>query len=346
MERKRIKVVIVEDSKLYQMYLKKVLGNDEFLEVCGCASDGKEARAMIEREKPDVITLDLQLPDVKDFELLQELVKNYKTPIIVVTSRPDACEGAMKLGASDFIEKAQNGDAKTLEEFSLLLRLKIKGIGRATGTAAAASGLSGVKKVELTRRSSVAGGQDIIAVGASLGGTEATLQLLTQLPADMPGIVIVQHMPPGFTKAYAMRLDRNCQMRVKEAENGDVVERGTVIIAKGGEQMTVQKTVNGYVVRTREDEKVGGFCPAVNVLFQSVAAAAGKKAVGVILTGIGRDGAEGLLQMHEAGAYTLGQNEESCVVYGMPREAMKLGAVDRELPVEEISKVLIRHFEG
>ncbi len=331
-----IKVVIIEDSALYQMYLKNTVASDAYIELCGCAGTGKEALALIDKERPDVVSMDLNLPDVKGFELLETIVSTYGIPVIVVTSDGSSSQMAMQWGAVDFMEKVDGSTGMNMEQFALLWRMKVKMQGTAKKKI-----LPSLKTVSLDKD-----WQDLIVIGASLGGTEAILEVLKNLPEDMPGIVVVQHMPAGFTNAYATRLDRICQMRVVEATDHMAVERGKVIIAKGGEQLTVHKGVKGYYVRSKPDEKVSGFCPSVDVLFSSTASAAREYSVGVILTGIGSDGAKGMLLMHQNGAYTIGQNEETCVVYGMPKKAKENNAVDRELPLDQISGALIRHFEN
>lgn len=355
MEHSKIKVAIIEDSRLYQAYLKKVLEQDEQIDVCLVAGTAREALAMIEADRPDVITLDINLPDVIGCELLTILVETYGIPIIVVTSIPSTCEEALKLGAKDFIVKASEAIGRTAEQFAMLLKLKIK---------MQASGFHGGKirgslarePAEIVPETSaearkpgrqivpfkpgIKKSQKIIVIGASLGGTEATLEVLRNLPAYMPGILVVQHMPPGFTNAYAIRLNQNCAMHVKEAKNGDRVERGTVLIAKGGEHLSLYKAERGYRVRCFRPEHVTGFCPSVDHLFESAAQEVGSHAIGVILTGMGSDGAKGMVKLHDCGAHTIAQDEESCTVYGMPGAAVAAGAVDDILSLGEISRRL------
>ncbi|MDD3795703.1 MAG: chemotaxis-specific protein-glutamate methyltransferase CheB [Lachnospiraceae bacterium] len=338
MKKRKIKTLIIEDSRLYQAYMTKILASDEQIEVGGVAGSAKEALQLLEQEKPDVITLDLGLPDVTGFELLTTLKQRYGIPIIVVTSIPKMCEKALALGAEDFVEKVQSAEKRVTEQFALLLKLKIKmQAGSFSGTKTAAARVPKVMPGHQIRDS-------VIVIGASLGGTEATLEILKDLPEWMPGILVVQHMPVGFTKAYAMRLDQNCRMTVKEAKSEDKVEKGTVLVARGGSQMRLYKTVDGYRVRISEDDGKHNFCPSVDVLFESAAMAAGERATGVILTGMGRDGARGMVLMHQKGSYTIGQDEETCAVYGMPRAAAEAGAVDIQLPKQEIAEHLIRRF--
>lgn len=362
MIKSKIRVLIIEDSKLYQMYLKQVIESDECLAVAGMADCGSRALEMIPELKPDIITLDLQLPDSDDFSLLKEILQRWDTPVIVVSGDASACEKAICLGATDFIEKMQDAEIKTAEQFKLLLKLKLKmqaeihpepvkrrfaEARKKKETAVQPTAPPNPPVTRARRKNQGWGGgnpqRHIIAIGASLGGTEATLQILRQLPDNLPGIVIVQHMPPEFTRAYAMRLDSCCSLSVHEAENRDPVLPGTVIVAKGGEHMSVYRSREGYRVKVGGTEKIGGFCPSVDVMFRSVAQAAGPSALGVILTGMGRDGADGLRRMHDSGAYTLGQDKESCVVFGMPGVAWKTGGVDKLLTPDEIAGEIIRY---
>lgn len=361
MIKEKIKVLIIEDSKLYQMYLKKVIESDECLTAAGTADCGSRALEMIPSVKPDVITLDLQLPDISGLELLKEIIRRWKIPVIAVSGDAEACEKAIGIGAGDFIEKMQDAGAAGAEQFRLLLKLKIKmqagihsgardhppsGIKESPGKQSV--GIIAGKTPVLKFRNAETPADEaklrnrIIVIGASLGGTEATLQLLENLPENLPGIVIVQHLPPDFTKAYAMRLNNFCRLKVCESRDGDPVLPGSAIVAKGGSQLTVRRTKDGYCVRSGSTEKYGGFCPSMDVLFRSAAQSAGSKAIGVILTGMGQDGARGLKCMHDEGAYTLGQDKESCAVFGMPCAAWELGGVDKLLPPELIAKEIVR----
>lgn len=339
----KIRVLMIEDSKLYQVYLRKVIESDPCLEVAGTADCGSSALQLIGELKPDIITLDLLLPDADGLELLAEIIHRWNIPVIVVSGDAGSCEKAIEIGARDFIEKMQDADVKTAEQFQLLLKLKIKMQAEIHAEYGIRPPLPVVNPPVSPRRTDAAGrGEMIIAIGASLGGTETTLQLLQKLPADIPGIVIVQHLPAEFTKAYAMRLNNFCSLTVREARNGDSVQRGCALVAKGGEQMSVYRAEDGYRVRVGGTEKSGGFCPSVDVLFRSVAAAAGSAALGILLTGMGKDGAAGIKCMHDGGAYTLGQNRESCAVFGMPGAAWELGALDKLLSPENIAKEIIR----
>lgn len=328
---------MIEDSRLYQQFLRQVIESDDCLMVVGASASGAEAIELIPQLKPDVVTLDLQLPDCDGLLLLKEILEKWKLPVVAVSGDARACESAIALGARDFIIKMQDADPKSAEQFRLLLKLKLKMQAEVRQDA-----------VHQRQPSERRGGRKdrLIAIGASLGGTEATLQILRRLPDTLPGIVIVQHMPPEYTAAYAMRLDRCCTIRVSEAKNGNQVLPGTALIAMGGSQLAVCRAENGYYVRVGGREKYGGFCPSVDVFFNSAAEAAGPDALGIILTGMGQDGARGLKKMHDAGAVTFGQSEKTCAVFGMPGAAGKLGAVDRFLSPDQIAEEIIRMYSG
>ena len=342
MLRRKVKVLIVEDSALYREYLKRVIESDAMLTVAGTAGTAAETLRLTGRLKPDVITLDLGLPDVQKFELLSELVRAYSVPIIVVSALPETCEEALMAGARDYIEKIQANDARSADQFELLLRLKIK----TQANTAAERPRAPLRSVARTDSPTGCGRERLIVMGASLGGTEVIMSIMRQLPVNMPGIVIVQHMPQSFTKAYAIRLNQYSAMTVREAADNEPALPGTALVAPGGRQLTVIKSGSGYRVRLGDSEKRGGFCPSVDVLFHSAAAAAGRSAVGVILTGMGRDGAEGIKEMRDVGAYTIGQSRTSCAVFGMPAAAESLGGLDSMLNPDEIVKELIRVTEG
>lgn len=350
-----VKVFIVEDSEFYRTYLGKILEGDESLTVCGQATTGSGAMQGIANTKPDVIILDLQLPDVDRFELLQALTDRFDIPIIVVSSLAEESIQALEQGASDFLPKALSASAEERHKFATMLKIKLKVLAgirtRKVSTVIKndEEELTEIAEGKPADRQNIfmtpgQGSSSIIAIGASLGGVEATLQLLKDLPPTLPGIVLVQHMPAGFTNAYAARLSKNTRFKVLEIGTTQLVEDGMVIVASGGRHLKVMKTARGFIAESSVGPQVNGFCPSVDVLFQSVARAAGDKAVGIILTGIGTDGALGLKAMHDMGAHTWGQDEKSCVVYGMPAAAQKLGAVDEETDLAGISAGIKVYF--
>ena len=330
-----IKVLVVEDSMVFRELLVQSLGKDPGIQVVGTAKDPFEARDAILEYKPDVMTLDVELPRMSGIEFLRKLIPQYPLPVVVISSLSDKVFDAMNAGAVDFVAKPAYTDRKQLENFvhnELLVKIKI----------ASTAKISKIKRkvAQEVQQNFVSKGKNlIIAIGASTGGTEAICSVMKDYGADLPGIVVVQHMPPGFTEMYAKRLDNQCRVRVKEAQTGDRVLPGTVLIAPGGDKhMRVVNVGGNYQVEVVAGPKVNGHCPSVDVLFESVARVAGKDALGIILTGMGGDGAKGLLAMRQAGARTIGQDESTCVVYGMPKVAYDLGAVEYQDKLSDIAK--------
>ena len=336
--KQRIKLLIVDDSLVFRESLSREIAKDPDIEVVGTATDPYMARDLIIKLKPDVLTLDVEMPKMNGIEFLKKLMPQYPLPVIVVSSVSQNVLDALDAGAVEFVTKPNvtrpGGMASFVNE--LIIKIKI-----------ASTAKVGNRKSDYTpSRPVTSQGIDtmskIIAIGASTGGTDAIHTVISGLPRDMPPIVIVQHMPPVFTKLYAERLNNTCELEVKEAEDGDALRPGRVLIAPGNYQMRVAKRGSGYIVKCTQEEKVSGHCPSVDVLFDSVADVAGKQSVGVILTGMGRDGANGLLKMKKIGAYTIGQDEKSSVVYGMPMVAFNIGAVDKQLPLDRIDDEIIR----
>ena len=330
---KTIRVLVVDDSILFRNVLVQSLESDPNIQVVAQARDPYEARDAIIKYRPDVMTLDVELPRMNGIDFLRKLMPQYPLPVVVISALSDKVFDALEAGAVDFVNKPGNMDKEQLNNFlkqELTTKVKI----------ASTAKVGKLKRTELNTTGKdvkVVGSDRIIAIGASTGGTEAIYEVLKQFRRDVPGIVVVQHMPPGFTKMYAERLNNQCEVAVKEAQTGDKVLQGQVLIAPGDRQMKVVKVGDGYQVECRGTEKVNGHCPSVDVLFQSVAKAAGRSAVGVILTGMGGDGAKGLLEMRKAGASTIGQDEASCIVYGMPKVAYELGAVQYRLGLSGIT---------
>lgn len=335
-----IKVLVVDDSIVFRELLVQNLGRDPAIRVVGTARDPFEARDAILALKPDVMTLDIELPRMNGIEFLRKLMPQYPLPVVVISSLSDKVFDAMNAGAVDFVAKPTVSNRQQLEDFvrnELLVKIKIASTAR----------IGNIKKTVMMgqdhqQHMAVNRSNLIVAIGASTGGTEATSAVVREYGTDIPGIVCVQHMPPGFTKMYAKRLDDECQIHVKEAETGDRVMPGHMLIAPGGDKhMRLVKVNGGYQVEIKAGPKVNGHCPSVEVLFESVARAAGPDAVGIILTGMGGDGAKGLLAMRKAGARTIGQDESTCVVYGMPKVAYDLGAVQYQ---EKLSDIATRTY--
>ena len=346
---KKIRVMIVDDSILARRIIRDGLSKRTNIEVVGEACNAAEARAKLPSLRPDVMTLDVEMPGMNGIDFVKSILPQHPIPIILVSSLNLRVFDAMAVGAVDFVRKPENaGDNKPFLD-ALANKIVVASCARVRRAALQHQTTAPTPVAAPILRPSLltpSGKETIIALGASTGGTEATLEVIKRLPADTPGIVIVQHMPPGFTKMYAERLDRICAMSVKEAENGDVVEQGRVLIAPGDKQMRVVKTGTRYTVSCQAGPKVSGHCPSVDVLFQSMAQSVRCRMVGIILTGMGSDGANGLLEMRKRGAYTIGQDKESCVVYGMPMVANKIGAVAQQASCENIASVLIRHLNN
>ncbi len=332
---RQIKALVVDDSIVYREAISRGLSRDPLLKVVATAKDAFDARDKILEYEPDVMTCDLEMPKMNGIEFIRRLLPQYPLPVVVVSTRNDAVFDAMNAGAVDFVGKPDGKTAKSKEKFFDELVAKVK-------VASGANVRQEKKGRALQRITSNVGENDerIIAIGASTGGVEALYNLLKQLPGNVPGMVIVQHIPSGFSDMFAQRLDATTNFSVKEAVSGDQVRQGKVLIAPGDQQMRVKKMGGVYQVECFHGEKVSGHRPSVDVLFKSVAKVAGKDAFGVILTGMGSDGAKGLLAMRQEGARTLGQDEESSVVYGMPRVAYEIGAVERQASLENIPKLL------
>ncbi len=330
---RQIKVLIVEDSLIFRELLAKCLSEDPGIEVVAKARDPFEAREAIMKYKPDVMTLDIEMPKMDGIEFLRKLMPQYPLPVVMISSLSDKVFEAMNAGAVDFVAKPANATREQLEEFmrkELTVKVKIASIAK----------LANWKKAESkpVSQSLDKNSKLVVAIGASTGGTEALADVLKEFKDDIPGVVVVQHMPPKFTEMFAKRLNDKCWIKVKEAENGDVVTPGQVLIAPGGDAHMQLREVNGeYQVVIKQGPRVSGHCPSVDVLFESVAKVAGKNAVGIILTGMGGDGAKGLLEMRKAGARTIGQDESTCVVYGMPKVAYELGAVEYQEKLPDIA---------
>ncbi len=332
---RKIRVLIVEDSLLFRELLVKNLNADPGIEVVATARDPYEARDAIIQYKPDVMTLDVELPRMGGIEFLQKLMPQYPLPVVVVSSLSQKVFDAMNAGAVEFVAKPANATREQLEAFmknELAVKIKVASIAKVGSWKKSATQVS--DEPLLSERKDL-----IVAIGASTGGTEAIYNVIKNFDYDIPGVVIVQHMPPKFTEMYADRLNEKCRVQVKEARNGDLVLPGQVLVAPGGDaHMKVVKKDGGYQVVIKPGEKVNGHCPSVDTLFESVATAAGKKAVGIILTGMGGDGAKGLKAMRDAGARTIGQDESTCVVYGMPKVAYDIGAVEFQEKLPDIAK--------
>tara|TARA_R110001592_G_scaffold271406_1_gene537937 strand:+ start:191 stop:1264 length:1074 start_codon:yes stop_codon:yes gene_type:complete len=336
-----VRVLVVDDSALVRRILEDELTRDPGIEVVGTASDPYFARDKIVQLKPDVLTLDIEMPRMDGLTFLRKLMAHFPMPVIVVSSLSrkggEVALEAIEAGAVEVMCKP--GAAYTVGDMSIELADKIKAVARIPMT----------KRTTQTKNATVSPARlamtkttnKVIAIGASTGGTEALRALLMTLPANAPGIVITQHMPEHFTRSFADRLNQLCAIEVKEAEDGDRVVPGRALIAPGAYHMLLSRSGAQYAVQVKEGPLVSRHRPSVNVLFKSVAKYAGQNAVGVMLTGMGSDGAEGMRSMHDAGAKNIAQDETTCVVFGMPKEAIAAGGVDFTLPLDAIAQKML-----
>jgi two-component system, chemotaxis family, protein-glutamate methylesterase/glutaminase len=346
----KIRVLIVDDSAVVRKTLSDVLSFDPEIEVMGTAGDPFVAAERIREEIPDVITLDIEMPRMDGLTFLQKIMAQHPIPVVICSSlAEEGTQSAMKAleyGAVEIIAKPRMGSKHFLEESRVLLCQTVKA---AAGARLRRPSPRHVVEPKLTADSVLARGsgpmiettEKVVAIGASTGGTEALKDLLEALPADCAGMVIVQHMPELFTRAFAQRLDKLCQISVKEAEANDTVLRGRALIAPGNHHLLLKRSGARYYVDVKDGPLVSRHRPSVDVLFRSAARYAGQNAVGVIMTGMGDDGANGMLEMKQAGATTIAQDEETCVVFGMPNEAIKRNAVDRILPLPMIAGAIL-----
>ncbi len=346
MTREKIRVLIVDDSAVARMILTELLSKDPGIEVVGAAHDPVIARQKIAALRPDVLTLDVEMPRMDGLTFLEEIMDTAPMPVVMVSSLTErGCETtlrALEFGAVDFVTKPRIDVPAELPKIAEEVAEKIKAAAAATvrrrsafrspperlGPDAVIKGPSSRAMLQTTDK--------VVAIGASTGGTEAIRDILTRMPPDSPGVVIVQHMPERFTRLFADRLDKICSIDVREARDGDRVIAGHALIAPGNHHMLLKRSGADYYVEINDGPRVNRHRPSVDVLFRSTARYAGKNAIGVILTGMGSDGARGLREMREAGALTIAQDEKTSIVFGMPREAIEAGGVDRVAPLQDI----------
>jgi two-component system chemotaxis response regulator CheB len=344
----KIRVLTVDDSALMRQVLATLLSKDPGIEVIGSAPDPFIAREKIKALNPDVITLDVEMPKMDGLTFLDKLMRGHPMPVVMVSSLTEVgCQTtlrALELGAVDFITKPKIDLREGMEEVAQDLIAKVKAAAQAKVRGKGGDrGVGGKGVASLLTSSMIKTTDTIIAIGSSTGGTEAVKDVLIALPPNTPPILITQHMPEHFTKTWADRMNSLCRISVKEAEDGDSVLPGHALVAPGSYHMTLVRSGARYSVRINQDPPVNRHRPSVDVTFDSVAQYAGANTIGVILTGMGGDGAKGMLAMKQAGAFTIAQDEASCVVFGMPKEAIKLGGVDKVLPLEEIPAAIVAY---
>ena len=351
--KQKIQVLIVDDSAVVRNTLADIVSADPRLEVMATAQDPFIAADKIRQQVPDVITLDLEMPRMDGLTFLEKIMSQHPIPVVICSSLTDkgsrSAFKAMELGAVEIIAKPKMGTRTFLEESrvricdTLCAAAKARLVRIAPQRRIEPKLSADAVIAKPTSHAMVRTTEKVVAVGASTGGTEALRVFLEMLPADSPGIVIVQHMPENFTRAFAERLNTTCQVTVKEAENDDTVIRGRALIAPGNRHILLKRSGARYYVEVKDGPLVSRHRPSVDVLFRSTARYAGANAVGVIMTGMGDDGARGLKEMHEAGAKTVAEDESTCVVFGMPKEAIKLGGVDRIVPLHDIANEIIQY---
>lgn len=349
----KFKVLIVDDSATVRQVLKEILESDPQIEVMGTASDPYVAVDRIKQETPDVITLDIEMPRMDGLTFLDKIMGQHPIPVVICSTLAaagsDAAMAALEKGAIEIIAKPKLGAREFFEESRLKICDIVKAAARARVPRTRPPRLVATPKLtadavlpQSASKALVQTTETVVAVGASTGGTEALREFLEAMPLDAPGIVIVQHMPEEFTARFAQRLDQTCRITVKEAEDNDSVIRGQALIAPGNRHLLLKRSGARYYVELKDGPLVSRHRPSVDVLFRSAARYGGKNVIGVIMTGMGDDGAKGMLEMKQAGAFNIAQDEASCVVFGMPAEAIKAGAVDRVMPLDAIAPEVVR----
>ena len=342
---KKIRVLVVDDSALVRSLLTEILNKQPDMECVGAANDPLIAREMIRELDPDVITLDIEMPKMDGLEFLSRLMRLRPMPVVMISTLTErgaeVTMRALELGAVDFVAKPRIGLVDGIKELATGIVEKVRIASRVhikRASVSAAVDVATPQKLPSLGRLST---EKLIGIGASTGGTEAIKEVLIRMPADSPGIVITQHMPPGFTTSFAARLNGLCQITVQEAVNGQRILPGHAYIAPGGKQFCIDRSGANYICVVEDGELVNRHRPSVEVLFRSIARTAGRNAFGVMLTGMGGDGAKAMKEMRDAGSYNYAQDEATCVVFGMPREAILAGAADEVLPLGEIAQALL-----
>lgn len=347
---KKIRVLCVDDSALVRNLMTEIINSHDDMEVVATAPDPLVARELIKQHNPDVLTLDVEMPRMDGLDFLEKLMRLRPMPVVMVSSLTERggeiTLRALELGAIDFVTKPKLGIRDGLMEYAEVIADKIRAASRARLRPIVPASKT-AKKIPTSTSSTRpwSSSEKLVIIGASTGGTEAIREVLEPLPPDSPAILITQHMPAGFTRSFAQRLDSLCAVTVREATHGERVLPGHVYLAPGGEaHMRLGRSGANYIIELEYSDPVNRHRPSVDVLFNSAAAAAGKNAIGVILTGMGKDGAAGLLTMKKAGAHTIAQDEASCVVFGMPREAIALGAADEVVTLSAISDHILNRL--
>lgn len=355
MQVNKTRVLVVDDSALVRKLLPEIINSQTDMVCAGTANDPLIAREMIRELNPDVLTLDVEMPKMDGIEFLSRLMRLRPMPVLMISTLTErgaeVTMRALELGAVDFVAKPRIGLSDGIKAFStqIVEKIRVAAVAKVTRAAPATAANQSINQPDPNVPLGSFGGLTkgtIICIGASIGGTEAIREVLTKMPADSPAILIAQHMPPGFTTSFAARLDRLCQINVKEASNGERILPGHAYIAPGGKQFRLSRSGVNYVAVVEDGEPVNRHKPSVEVLFKSAVNMAGRNAFGIMLTGMGNDGAQAMREMKDAGSYNYVQDEASCIVFGMPREAILHGAADEVLPLTAIAPALLGRLRG
>ncbi|HEY0665062.1 MAG TPA: chemotaxis response regulator protein-glutamate methylesterase [Gallionella sp.] len=349
----KLKVLVIDDSALIRSVMKEIINRERDMECVGVAPDPLVAREMIKALNPDVLTLDVEMPKMDGLDFLERLMRLRPMPVLMVSTLTergsDITFRALELGAVDFVSKPKLDIARGMEEYAIEITDKIRATAQARvrkplDERMPVPGKYSADAILPSVNARFASTEKLIVIGASTGGTEAIKEILTKLPADAPGVLVTQHMPEHFTKSFADRLDSLCKISVKEAEDNERILPGHAYIAPGHSHLLIKRSGANYMTRLDQGELVNRHRPSVDVLFRSAANVAGANALGVILTGMGKDGVLGMLEMKRAGSYTIAQDEATCVVFGMPKEAIAAGGVSEVLPLQSIARRSLEHI--
>jgi two-component system, chemotaxis family, protein-glutamate methylesterase/glutaminase len=347
----KIKVLIVDDSALIRSVMREIIGSQPDMEVVGTAPDPLVARDLIKQTNPDVLTLDVEMPKMDGLDFLERLMRLRPMPVLMVSSLTERGSEitmrALELGAVDFVTKPKISIQHGMQEYAEMIADKIRTAAKARIKARSLSSMAAISGAGVplpSVKNPLTSSEKLIIIGASTGGTEAIKEFLMQMPSDCPGILIAQHMPEGFTRSFARRLDSLCKISVNEAEGGERILPGHAYIAPGHSHLLLARSGANYITQLDQGPPVNRHRPSVDVLFHSAAVGAGKNAVGVILTGMGKDGANGMLDMKNAGAYNFAQDESTCVVFGMPREAIAVGATHEVGPLNALPSMVLNYL--
>lgn len=344
----KIKVLVIDDSALIRSLLTEIINSQKDMEVIGAAPDPLVAREMIKQLNPDVLTLDVEMPKMDGLDFLEKLMRLRPMPVLMVSTLTERGSEitmrALELGAVDFVTKPKSSITEGMRSYTVEITDKIRAAAQAKVSQISKPVASTASAAPSMLKNPLISSEKLLIIGASTGGTEAIKAFLMQMPSDCPGILITQHMPAGFTKSFANRLDSLCKISVKEAEGGERILPGHAFIAPGDKHLMLSRSGANYVTQLSDAPPMSRHKPSVDVLFDSAATYAGKNAIGIIMTGMGKDGAAGMAKMRQAGAFNFAQNEESCVVYGMPREAVAHGGVNEVAHLNDLPKLVLGYL--